>query len=413
MPIGAAQRAVSARDMAHAAALFSSGRFTEAESRFSQLNSAQPGQFEILSRLGHLALLSNRLEQAIDFLAQALHINSRSRGTWGLLADAYYRKGELGSAAYCYSRLHRSELAGTLAAMSGLTPYIVQGDAGALVLPWTVSEPLPVISARINGCPANLVIDTGAGELVLDEQFAISADVPLGGRESRRFAGGREAAVWYGHAGTLELEEMALLHLPVQALPLEPIFGPFFPSLPIHGILGPAVLSQFVATLDYGAQALRLEPRAGQDRPSPEETAIPASGGTPFWIAGSHYPVAAGALPGSPYCLLFLDTGMAGTAFALPCSTADAANLACSSEGTWTGQGGGGEVQGRSATLSGLSLGQTRRSKLHGVVLEAFPLEVQFGFRIGGLLAQDFFKDCALTLDFGTMRMSLQCGEHD
>ncbi len=102
---------------------------------------------------------------------------------------------------------------------------------------------------------------------------------------------------------------------------------------------------------------------------------------------------------------------MTGAAFALPRSTADAARLVYSSQGTQTGQGGGGEVQGRSAALSGLTLGETHRSDLHGMVLDAFPLEVQFGFRIGGLLAQDFFKDCALTLDFGTMRLSLQCGD--
>ena len=74
-----------------------------------------------------------------------------------------------------------------------------------------------------------------------------------------------------------------------------------------------------------------------------------------------------------------------------------------------TGHGGGGAVHGRSATLSGLTLGETHRCNLHGMVLDAFPLEVQFGFRIGGLLAHDFFEDCALTMDFGTMRLSLDC----
>ncbi len=395
--------------MRHAAALFSSGRFAEAEARLRQIDNEQPGQYEVLSRLGHLALLGNRLEQAVDCLAQALHLNPRSRSTWNLLADAYYRKGELGSAAYCYGRLQRSELAGSLATMSGLTPYVLQGDSSSLVLPWTVCEPLPVIRARVNGHRANLVLDTGAGELVLDEQFAIAADVPLGGREMRRFAGGRDAAVWYGHARELELEGLALLDLPVQALPLGPVFTPFFPTLPVHGILGTAVLSQFVATLDYRSQALRLEPLTGRAERSSSKDSTAGVPGTPFWIAGSHYPVACGDLPGTAHCLVFLDTGMTGAAFALPRSTAEAAGLMFSPEETETGYGGGGEVQGNPATLARLALGETCRTNLHGMVLDAFPIEVQFGFRISGLLAQDFFTDCALTLDFGTMRLSLDC----
>ena len=293
--------------------------------------------------------------------------------------------------------------------MSDITPYTAQGSNEPLVLDWTVSEPLPVISLRINGHEANLVIDTGAGELVLDEQFAVGAGIRLGGREARRFAGGRDAAVWYGHANELALGGLALLDLPIQALPLGPIFGPFFPSLPIHGILGTAVLSRFVATLDYGRRVLRLTPLGNRAPNATDDRPITTSHGTRFWIAGSHYPVACGALPGSPHCLFFLDTGMTGAAFALPRSTADAACLMYSSRDMETGHGGGGEVHGKSTTLSGLALGETQRSNLHGMVLDAFPLEVQFGFRIGGLLAQDFFTDCVLTLDFGSMRLSLDC----
>ena len=98
-------------------------------------------------------------------------------------------------------------------------------------------------------------------------------------------------------------------------------------------------------------------------------------------------------------------------AFALPRSTVHAADLTFSAQHTRTGYGGGGEVRGVPAKLARLTLGETCRSNLQGMVLDAFPIELQFGFRIGGLLAQDFFTDCALTLDFGTMHLSLQCDE--
>jgi hypothetical protein len=40
-------------------------------------------------------------------------------------------------------------------------------------------------------------------------------------------------------------------------------------------------------------------------------------------------------------------------------------------------------------------------------VLGEFPLELQFGFRIGGSIAHEFFHSCRLTLDSGRMQMSL------
>ncbi len=409
MLAGASSQPLSSRDVAHAAALLSSGRFDEAEARLRALNEQFPEQPEVVSRLGHLALLGNRLSEAVDFLARALHLNPRSGSTWSLLADAYYRNGELGSAAYCYDRLGRSALASTLAVMAGLIPYRIQGGRLPISLPWSASTPLPVVTARINGHTANLVLDTGAGDLVVDEHFAIASGIRLGGRERRRFAGGQAAAVWYGHTQELGLDGLELADLPTQVLTLGPIFAPFFGSFPVHGILGTAVLSRFVVTLDYRKQLLKLESPHDTPQPSSRAGRVAATPGTPFWIAGDHYPVTCGSLPGTLEGLAFIDTGMTGAAFALPRSTAEAAGLSDSPGETQIGYGGGGEVQGKPVRLKKLCLGKTCRSDLHGIVLETFPLEMQFGFRIACLLAHDFFADCALILNFATMRLWLEC----
>ncbi len=386
------------RKLNHAAAIFSSGRFAQAEPLFKELAEENPERPDVLSRLGHLALISNRVDEAIEYLAGALHLNARSLSTWNLLADAYYRKGEFGSAAYCYDRIKRRELAASLAAMADLTPYRLEGGNDSVSLPWTLADPLPVIKAQVNGAPANLVLDTGAGELVLDQDFAISAGVYLGEREQRRFAGGLAAPVWYGHARRLSLDEVSLYDLLVQVLPLEPVFAPYFKSLPIHGILGTAVFSRFSTTLDYRERLLRLGPLG---RPQQGRNTMR------FWIAGSHYIVVCGQITKNTQSLMFLDTGMAGAAFAIPRSTADATRVTSMSDTPQMGQGGGGKVQGSLVLLDRVYLGPICRENMAGIVLENFPLELQFGFRIGGLIAHNFFRGSTLTVDFGKMSLTV------
>ncbi len=397
MILNAPQKLAFRRKLAHAAAIFSSGRFAEAENLFKEL-AADSERPDVLSRLGHLALISNRVDEAIKYLAGALNLNSRSLSTWNLLADAYYRKGEFGSAAYCYDRIKRRDLAATLAAMAELAPYRLEEVSDSISLPWTVADPLPVVKGKVNGIPANLVLDTGAGDLVLDQDFAVSAGVSLGEREQRRFAGGRAASVWYGHAKTLSLGEVSLHDLLVQMLPLEPLFAPYFNSLPIDGILGTAVFSRFSTTLDYRTRILHLG-RLGRSR---EE-----HNGMRFWIAGSHYIVACVHVSKSTQSMMFLDTGMAGAAFAIPRSTADATRITSVSNAPQLGRGGGGEVKGKPVRLGRVCLGPTCRENVGGILLEDFPLELQFGFRIGGIIAHDFFRGSVLNLDFGTMSLTV------
>ena len=126
-----------------------------------------------------------------------------------------------------------------------------------------------------------------------------------------------------------------------------------------------------------------------------------------FWITGSHYIVACGKISDDTSTLMFLDTGMAGAAFAVPRSTAEAAKMISIADTSQTGHGGGGEMQGTAVHLDRGCLGFACREHVQGILLEDYPLELQFGFRIGGLIAHDFFRNSALTLDFGNMSLTL------
>ena len=178
---------------------FAEGRFRESATNFYRV--------DVHARLGYLALLANELETAVRHLALAINQGLRSREVLAHLAEAYYRQGRLGSAAYCYQRLGRDGLAGTLAVMAELDAYRLAGPRTSIEIPWVTDNPLPVIAARINGRNANLILDSGAGDTVLDAQFAVDAGVRLGGQERRTFAGGMPALVTYGHAEELALDD--------------------------------------------------------------------------------------------------------------------------------------------------------------------------------------------------------------
>jgi hypothetical protein len=272
-------------------------------------------------------------------------------------------------------------------------------------IPWIRKDPLPVVGAQINGLPVNLVLDTAAGDLVLDERFASTAGVRFGAPDVSHFAGGLAAPVRYGHAGELRLGRLEIEDLPVQIMALEDTFAPFFVDIPIHGVLGTAVMSRFTTTLDYRNGRLRLvAPSAGPPPCGP----VPEREGSAFWIAEHHFLIVGGTMAGVDRPLLVLDSAMAGTDFAVPEAVARAAAMETRSERhTDVGMGGGGAVTGRRGWIRWLGLDRVSRSGPQGLSMQAFPLEARFGFPVHGLLGHGFFRDCVLSLDFPRMRLEL------
>jgi hypothetical protein len=259
------------------------------------------------------------------------------------------------------------------------------------------------LAAQVNGIPAHLVIDTGAGELILDAQFARTAGVIQGGVEEGWFAGGQAGLVRHGRIESLRLGGQTILALPVELIELAGVFAPFLPGLPVHGILGTAVLSHFLATLDFRTGRLVLRPKQGDISEAPDCADLEV----PFWLAGDHYLLVEVTINRWHRALVFLDTGMAGADLAVPHSTLHLANLRLTGGGGQQGQGGGGPVSALPVVVDVLRLGRYERQGLHGMVLRGFPLEYQFGFRLSGLLARDFFHASELTLDFQRMRLRI------
>jgi len=386
---------------------FAQGRLLESAKDFERLCRQLPERLDLRARLGYLALLANDLDVAVNHLAQVINQGLRTRTALAHLAEAYYRQGRLDSAAYCYQRLGREGLAGTLAVMAEHDAWQLTQTNTQVIIPWLTERPLPVITVQINGRDANLVLDTGAGDTVLDTRFAVDAGIRLGGQEQRSFAGGMPALVTYGHLEELLLQDFDIHHIPVQVIDIPHSLGDWFPDLPIHGILGTCLFSRFRTTLDYYTGTLRLEKYRTSSRAQPECDEHDQAG-APMWLAENQLLLTQVALPALEKGMWFIDSGMTGGAFAAPGAAVKNLGLKVVEGDTLVGTGGGGTVRGHKLQVDSLRLDQLCRYKLDGVMLESFPLEHSCGFVIQGLIGHDLLRESVLTLDFPAMRLHLR-----
>lgn len=379
-----------------AATLFRDGKLHQAANAYRALTDRHPERLDFQARLGYLELISNNATGAVNRLTGVLAKGFRNRTILSHLGEAYCRIGDLGPAALCFQQLGREGLAGTLAAMADLEMLRLSDTFVSGQIPWIDDDPLPVIRVAINGEQANLIIDTGAGDCVLDTRFAISAGVRLGGQEGRHFAGGQHAQVTHGHAAQLDLTDIRINDVPVQVLDLQQVFADWYPGLAIHGVLGIRVLSLFHCTLDYQTKSLRLE--------SPKLDESPSEG-SPIWLAEDWMLLSQADFPSLRQALVFLDSGMVGGAFAVSESRASSLGIESDPQMSLVGTGGGGTVSGTAARVESIAMDSLIRTQVGGLLLDALSIETTLGYRINGLIGSDMFRGAHLSLDFANMRL--------
>jgi hypothetical protein len=343
-------------------------------------------------------------------LHAALEIMPKIKEGLALLAEVYYRRDEFERAAPLFEKAGRTSMARKLASFASRQPYRIDGPPSSTRLPFLRTDPLPVVSVRVNGSePTRFLIDTGGGELILDRAFADKAAVTRFGSERSFFGGGKKATIEHGHAESAQLGEFIVRNAPVVVMDLAGI-GPMLGEERIDGVIGTVLLYHFLSTIDYENGQLVLARReSGQKTQPASEVTGAGIVNVPFWMADDHFIVAWGAVNRGPKMLFFVDTGLAGAGFACLQSTFAAAAIALKKDQAATGIGGGGAFQFVPFVLDELSLGNASRTQIDGV-LGAFPPQIEWdlGFHIGGLISHQFFRSGALTLDFDAMRLRIR-----
>jgi hypothetical protein len=371
-------------------ALFADGRLDEAEQALAKAPASPQTD---LPRC-RLALLNNQAAQALSCLAQLS--DQTSKPVLGLRAEAERREDNFTAAAETYRRLGDQGHADEYAYLADHRPTGTN-DGATHSVNFIRTDPLPILRATVgSAAPCDFLLDTGAGETVIDPKLAADEHAVLFGTDKGTFAGGKQAPIGHGVIGSLQIGDLTLRNLPVEVLDVSNFKSET--GDPVCGVIGTGLLSRFVATIDYPKGRLLLEPAGTQH-----------SGGQTvrIWLAGDHYVLAMGQINGGPRQLFLLDTGLAGGGFAAPDSTLAASGIAPAGTAI-TGQGGGGTIQAQPFVVNTLALGTAVQHQVAGFAgVFPPPLEHAFGTHIAGLISHQFFRSYALTFDFKNMVIRL------
>ncbi len=411
---------------------YSEGRFTDAQTLYRKVLDAEPSMGRVAGQLGLLALWRNDLGSAENYLKTAQKNGPWWSRRWPIAAQINYYL------ALAYSRAGRvAEAAEQLRKAAGPLPYgpfkplKVNADQLALfddanfyqiegqdevAVPFVITDPLPVVQVSVNGSePVNFFVDTGGEGITLDHGFATEVEAKIVGEYAGEYAGGKPGMTGFGKIDELHLGELVVRNIPVTTLDLAPTSHRVFNDMPIGGIIGTGFLLRFLATIDYPKQRLLLRRQAKTKSEIDKLLGLNGQEQTfPMWLVATHLIFAEGSVNDLDSSLMFIDTGLAGAAFMTSKKTYAEAGVEMDWSKPITGAGGGGEVKGITVAVEKLTLGNGDnllcKQNLIGVVTEQDNsiFNGAAGFRVGGLISHQFFRDHALTFDFRNMRLIVQ-----
>ena len=398
--------------------LFQSGEFAQAGEQYARIAADHPDDYSGILQLGRIALLSNRLGDAENWLKKAIGLRGGEADPKIMLAEVYYRRDDFEKAAASLDGIDVSTNplivsqyptlnVAKLRSFKGQTPYQVLSDGQMTRLKFLRTDPLPLISVRVNGgAEVTFFIDTGGSEVALDTEFARELGVPQFGAVQGTFSGGQHAEVQQGRIESLTVGDWTVRNLPAAMLPLRQL-SESLGAKRIDGIIGTTLFYHFLATIDYPKGELVLRRK---DAASLEQFVASAgkSIAVPFWIASDHFMVGWGRVETLPPTLLFVDTGLAGAGVKLADSVIKQAGIKLEEDKASSGAGGGGTLRIVPYVVHRLSFGQLQEDNVPGLYDGPFPWENIFGFHLAGMVGHDFFKPRAVTFDFQNMKIFLQ-----
>jgi hypothetical protein len=370
-------------------------------------------------QLGRIALLSNRLDDAQEWLEKAISLRRADDADPKImLAEVFYRRDDFQKAAASLNGVDVSNNkliisqyptlnVAKLESFKGQTPYEVHGNGTITRLKFVKTDPLPLVNVRINGGDeVTFFIDTGGSEVTLDTEFARELGIPQFGTVQGTFSGGQHAEVQQGRIETLTFGDLTVENLPMAMLPLRQL-SKGFGVKQIDGIIGTTLFYHFLATMDYPRGELVLRRKTAESL----EQFTKSSGKrvvVPIWMASDHFMVGWGRVETLPRTLLFVDSGLTGAGVKLAESVIKEAGIKLEEDKASEGAGGGGKLKIVPYTVHQLSFGDIKEENVPGLYDGPFPWEYTFGFHLAGMVGHDFFKPYAVTFDFQNMQIFLQ-----
>jgi hypothetical protein len=237
--------------------LFAGGDFAAARIAYVQEVARTPNDIQAILGLARVDLYENQLDAAAESANRVLALDSGSGPAKRILETVAQR---------------RAVLASTIG---------IELPPAGVTIPFLESEPLPLIQFRIDGHTANLFLDTGAPDVVLDPDFARELGLAIVGGREGVFGGGRTAQVREATVHRIELGPIVLHDLKVGILPTRGMR--LYKNRVADGVVGIVFLSRFLSTIDYANHRLLFQPRL-TDTSITDGSAV-----VPMWLVGDHF----------------------------------------------------------------------------------------------------------------------------
>jgi hypothetical protein len=355
--------------------LFAAGDFAGAAQAYEAAAKASPNDPAAQARLARTRLYADRNDEAIALAQQALAAQPDNPIARQTLAVAQQRKAAFGP-----------------------DRFQVSGPVGEVVIPFVVTDPLPIVEVSIGGRKAEFLIDTGGPNIMVSADLVKELGLQIEGTTEGVFAGGARAPVQHTLVPQLEIGGIRIANVPAG---VRPAAGTGIPGHKTEGIIGTGLLMHFLSTLDYCQSRLVLRPRSASAQ---FERAAAGANVVPMWLVGDHFIFARGKLKGGAEGAFLIDTGLAGGGVSAPRATLDEAGVAIDPSRAGVGVGGGGPVT-VIPFRAGATLGSLSVDDMQGFYSPSGDASAIFPFKSKGLLSHGFFRHSRLTFDFEAMKL--------
>jgi hypothetical protein len=208
------------------------------------------------------------------------------------LAIAYVRQDDFLNASKVYGMMGETVIAKKYEALGRKVAYSSNLGMDEVMVDFQLTEPLPVVSASVNGQRGLFVIDTMLDQIVLDRDFARRAAVD---GQGLRGAGNVEEATAL---------EVSIGQAKVKNVPLHLGEWMEIGRMRVDGMIGLQFLMHFDFTLDYRRSRLTLRKPGGGMK------------GDPGYLVGDRYLLTGGLLNGTTRTFAAIGTALKGVTLA-------------------------------------------------------------------------------------------------
>jgi hypothetical protein len=382
-------------------ALLRLGRQADAAGVFHKVLALAPRDPTASAGLGKLALFHGRLAEAESLLALAA---PDDRGALADRMSARLRGGEWAAAAELAPDAGAEGRVALLQSLATNGAWKITGDHAELL--WKRTFPVPLVRVKLNGQAVLMAIDTGTGDLLVDQSAARRCNVATVAGQSLAFWNGARVAVRSALVQRLEIGGVKIEQVPAGILALRKWSNEINPmDEAVVGVIGLSVLERFTPTLDYGKRKLELRPRAA----GPE--AVAGAARIPFEIWGESELTVYGSLAAGRRMALVLATGLPGAGIGAPSEVMDEIGVKPGGVAKIM-KGMGGFMGGRSWYEVGVPtvvVGPIARDRVPGWSGALDPSEMwRHGVRRDALLGGEFFRDRRVTIDWARQELVVE-----